>query len=146
MIAYFNGEFLPKDQVRISPDDRGFLFGDGVYEAIRAWHGRLFAADAHFRRLARSLRELRIAEPNLAQLEAAVVTLIRHNSLDDGHAAIYIQITRGVTPRRHAFPAGDVMPTVYATVHAFTPPDALLANPPPRNTRCSSPFGSLSSR
>lgn len=128
MIVYFNGEFIPKDQVRISPDDRGFVFGDGVYEAIRAYHGRLFAAEAHFRRLSRSLRELRIAEPDLAQLEAAIGTLIRRNGLDDGHAAIYIQITRGAAPRRHTFPDGDVPPTVYATARAFTPPDALLAN------------------
>ena len=126
MIIYFNGEFVPKGAVRISPDDRGFLFGDGVYEALRAYRGRLFAADAHFRRLTRSLRELRIAAPDLAQLQAALGTLPRRNRFDDGHAAIYVQITRGAAPRRHAFPKADVCPTVYATARAFAPPDALL--------------------
>ena len=105
MIVYFNGEFLPKDRVRISPDDRGFLFGDGVYEAIRADRGRLFAAEPHFRRLARSLRELRIAQPDLAQIQAAIEGVLERNDLLDCKAAVYIQITRGAAPRRHAFPA-----------------------------------------
>lgn len=118
MIVYFNGQFLPKKDVRISPDDRGFLFGDGVYEVVRAYDGRLFEAEAHFRRLARSLECLRIEGPDPASFGDIAQQLMRDNDLYD--AALYIQITRGAAPRRHAFPEPATPPTVYASVYQPT--------------------------
>ena len=59
MIVYLNGDFIPKEEARLSPDDRGFLFADGAYEVFHAYDGRLFKADRHLARMARSLRELR---------------------------------------------------------------------------------------
>ena len=114
-IVYFNGRFLPKKDVRISPDDRGFLFGDGVYEVVRAYHGHLFAADAHWRRLARSLRALRIDGPDPSVFDDVARQLLRDNDLQD--AALYIQITRGEAPRKHTFPEDETPPTVYAMVY-----------------------------
>lgn len=114
-IVYFNGQFLPKKDVRISPDDRGFLFGDGVYEVIRIYDGRLFEGPAHFARLARSLRALRIDGPDLGGFDAIAQRLLAENDLRD--AALYIQVTRGVAPRKHAFPPPGTAPTVYATAY-----------------------------
>jgi len=125
MIVYYNYSFMPKDEVRISPDDRGFLFGDGVYEVIHAWGGQLFEADAHFARLEHSLGELRIAFRDLARLRTAMETLLLQNGLTQGPARIYCQITRGVAPREHAFPDPNTAPTVYATAEPYTPPVAL---------------------
>ncbi len=122
MIVYFNGQFIPKEDVRISPDDRGFLFADGVYEVIASYRGRLFRPDAHLRRLERSLHELRIAVPDLAALRGVAERLIEANGLAKGDAGVYIQITRGVAPRNHAFPDPAVPPTVYASAFPFEMP------------------------
>jgi D-alanine transaminase len=122
MIVYFNGQFIPKEDVRLSPDDRGFLFADGVYEVIASYSSKLFQPEAHFRRLERSLRELRIAVPDLQRLREAAERLIEVNDLRQGDAGIYIQITRGVAPRNHPFPPPGTPPTVYATAFPFEIP------------------------
>ena len=121
MTVYFNGTFLPKSEVRISPDDRGFLFADGVYEVIASYGGRLFEADAHLTRLHRSLRQLRIDEGALPGLDAVCTELLHRNGLDSDDAKVYIQITRGVAPRSHAFPKASTAPTVYAYCSPFEP-------------------------
>ena len=114
---------MPKSEVCISPDDRGFLFADGVYEVLCAVDGRLFQADAHFARLARSLDVLHIPAPPLDELRQAATSLLAKNELDREGARIYIQITRGAAPSRgHAFPDEDVVPTIFASVVAYTPP------------------------
>lgn len=123
MLVYFNGRIREKEEVSISPDDRGFLFGDGVYEVIVAYKGRLFKAGAHFDRLRRSLAALRIREPDMTVLRNVSEKLIHENGLDSGQATVYIQITRGSAPRKHAFPAEDVPPTVYASASVFDPPE-----------------------
>ncbi len=125
MIVYYNGAFMPQEQVCISPEDRGFLFADGVYEVICAIDGHLFQADAHLQRLAHSLNALRIEGPAPSELLQIAISLLEHNSLMQGGAKLYIQITRGSAPRRHAFPDPPVPPTVYATAVAFHPPTAL---------------------
>lgn len=122
MIVYFNGDFVEKEDVCISPDDRGFLLGDGVYEVIRAEEGRLFQADAHFRRLRQSLEGVRIQGVDLDELRDAARALLRRNDLDDGHAKIYLQVTRGAAPRQHGFPDEPVSPTIYATASSHEPP------------------------
>ncbi len=121
-IVYFNGQFLPKDQVCVSLDDRGFLFGDGAYEVLHAYSGRLFKAEDHFRRLARSLSELRIEGADIESLRAVADELLRCNGLDRDQALLYVQVTRGVAPRKHAFPEPGTPPTVYLSASPFRPP------------------------
>jgi len=126
MLVYFNGNFVLKEEVKISPDDRGFLFADGAYEVVRAYAGRLFQADAHFRRMQRSLRELRIEGPDAETLRTIAETLMQANDLENGDVAIYMQVTRGAAPRAHAFPRPGTPPTVYASISPFqTPPEKL---------------------
>jgi D-alanine transaminase len=119
--AYFNGEFVPRDEVRISPDDRGFLFADGVYEVVRSYGGRLFCLDRHLARLTAGLAALRIDGVDSAALRGVCDELLRRNALGDGDALVYVQVTRGAAPRAHAFPTPPVRPTVYAAVTAFRP-------------------------
>jgi D-alanine transaminase len=121
MTVYFNGQYIEKDQVRISPDDRGFLFADGIYEVIRAYNGKLFRLDAHMARLARGLRETAItgADPNA--VAAAATELIKRNKLTSGSATVYVQITRGASPRTHYYPEPPVPPTVYLSAGPMTP-------------------------
>ena len=119
MIVYFNGEFRPKEEVRISPDDRGFLFADGAYEVIRSYDGKLFRLEAHLLRLENSLGALCIIAPNISELQEAAVQLVERNDLSRGDAALYIQVTRGVAPRKHAFPPANTPPTIYMSARPF---------------------------
>jgi D-alanine transaminase len=119
MIVYFNGDFIPKEDVKISPDDRGFLLADGVYEVLRTYGGKTFRASDHARRLARSLRELQMSGPGEKDLIDVASELLQCNHLDRGDAKIYVQVTRGSAPRRHSFPEQAIPPTVYAEASPF---------------------------
>jgi len=121
MIVYFNDRYIPKDEVRISPDDRGFLFADGVYEVIRTYRRRLFRLDAHLRRLGRSLRELRMPTDRLESLGSVCEELLTRNRVPSDDARIYMQVTRGAADRSHAFPPPGTPPTVYACVQPLLP-------------------------
>jgi D-alanine transaminase len=121
MLVYFNGDFISKEDVRISPDDRGFLLADGVYEVLRTYGSKVFRADAHARRLARSLRELQMSGPSEEDVIHITSELLRRNHLGRGDAKIYIQVTRGSAPRRHSFPDGVIPPTVYAEASPYQP-------------------------
>jgi D-alanine transaminase len=123
-ICYFNGSFIPKEQVTISPDDRGFLFGDGVYEVVRWYNGFFFDMEGHHTRLKRSLRELRINWPRADMFPSIALDLIKQNKLEDQPSMVYFQITRGVSPRTHSFPPSDVKPTLYAYAWSFKPDSA----------------------
>ena len=112
-IVYLNGVFLPKSEAVIPVEDRGFLFGDGVYEATPAYGGELFLLDRHLARLSRSLAGLRIGY-DLAAMPEIHRRLLAENGLDDApFSFVYVQVSRGVAPRGHAFPSGPVPPTVY---------------------------------
>jgi len=117
--AYLNGEFQPTHEVRISPLDRGFLFGDAVYEVVPVNDGRPLLIDAHIGRLARSLEALRIENPHSeAQWRELVGELTQRNG--GGDLAVYIQVTRGTdSGRDHTFPDG-VAPTVFAMATELT--------------------------
>ena len=139
--VYLNGQFLPDDQARISPLDRGFTYGDGVYEWIRAYHGKPFMLADHFARLASSCAKMRIGI-HLTPLEEVAHRLLRENGLT-GDAAIYLQVTRGTAPRSHVFPPADTRPTVFGMAWAFTPnpafagPGAItILEPDVRWSRC----------
>ncbi|PSQ97088.1 MAG: aminotransferase [Bacteroidetes bacterium SW_9_63_38] len=122
MTVYFNGNFVDKDDVSISPDDRGFVFADGIYEVLRAENGAFFQEDLHFERMARSLNEIDLTSVDVAAVREAIHSLLYHNDLQDRLAKIYIQVTRGAAPRQHAVPTPPPDPTVYATVAPHTPP------------------------
>jgi D-alanine transaminase len=122
MTVYFNGEFVDKEEVSLSPDDRGFLFADGIYEVLRAEQGRFFQEDLHFRRLRRSLQEIDLGGVDVEALREAIHGLLYHNDLQGRHAKIYIQVTRGAAPRQHAVPDPPPAPTVYATARPHEPP------------------------
>ena len=127
MHVYLNGHYIAARDASISPLDRGFLFGDGIYEVVRALDGRLIEAERHWKRLARSLRETRIERP-LALGDDAVsdlaLRLLEENGLTQGHALVYLEVTRGsVSPRTHHFPPTGTAPTVFASAAAFTPFD-----------------------
>jgi D-alanine transaminase len=121
VITHFNGLFLSKEDVHVSPDDRGFLFGDGAYEVIRSYGGRLFRAEEHFERLQRSLKALRIEGASVERLSDIAGDLIQRNDLGTADAALYIQITRGAAPRKHAFPDRKTAPTIYVSITPFQP-------------------------
>lgn len=118
MQVYLNGKYLDHSQATIPVDDRGFLFADGVYEVIRIYGGRPFLADAHLRRLRAGLAALHIDGAVVDGLDEIAERLIRDNGVD-GDGTIYIQITRGVAPRKHAFPDPDVQPTVFVLSKPF---------------------------
>lgn len=115
MIVYLNHQFLPKAEARISPDDRGFLFGDGVYEVVRFYSGRLFEANAHWARFDRSLAELRLTRPATLDYEKVCRELIARNQMEEKDGYVYLQVTRGEAPRNHAY-ADGMEATVYGYV------------------------------
>jgi D-alanine transaminase len=102
-IAYLNGEFLPLDQAHVSVLDRGFIFGDGVYEVIPVYSRRPFRLPQHLQRLARSLDAIRLANPLTdSEWMRLIGEIVARNAGDD--QSVYLQVTRGVARRDHAFP------------------------------------------
>jgi len=118
-LVYLNGTFLPPERAMVSAFDRGFVFGDGVYEVIPVFGRRLFRLPHHLARLRRSLAEVRLPDPlSTEQWESILSRLIAGIKSDD--QSVYLQITRGPAPRDHAFPA-DVHPTVFAYAQPTKP-------------------------
>lgn len=121
MLVYFNGAFIEKDQVVISPDDRGFLLADGIYEVVR-WYGSFFFGfNEHMVRLKRSLNEIRIVMDNWPDFYSLALKLVQVNHLKGKDGILYIQITRGIAKRTHGFPDPKVSPTVYIALSEFQP-------------------------
>ncbi len=119
-VVYFDGRYLLKNEVSVSPDDRGFVLGDGIYEVAAAYDGRFVALDRHMDRLRNSLREARIDDAIADPLESVFTGLLDRNDLgESGKAMVYMQVTRGVAPRTHAFPKKPVRPTVYGYAAPF---------------------------
>lgn len=112
-VVFLNGEFVARDAAVISPFDRGFLYGDGVYEMIACYRGALFRLDDHLARLERSLAEVRMTNPHARDAwRAQLQELVRQNG--GGDLNVYVQVTRGMKPERdHRFPSGT-KPTVFA--------------------------------
>jgi D-alanine transaminase len=143
-IVYLNGQFLPRNEARLSVDERGFFFGDGVYEVTRVVRGRLFEWDRHARRLARGLRELRIdAGLDLDTIRSLQERLVKENGILDGQGTVYLQITRGAAPRTHHFPPAGTPATVFLSASPFVPPSdvrsrgvAVTTYPDYRWSRC----------
>jgi D-alanine transaminase len=111
MSVYLNGQFMPLAEAKVPVLDRGFVFGDGVYELVPVYSRKPFRLDEHLRRLQGSLDGIRLANPHgMAVWRELIVRLIELQDFAD--QSVYIQITRGVAPRDHAFPSG-VAPTVF---------------------------------
>src|SRR5271157_5914770 len=122
MTVYLNGKFLPLDEATVSVLDRGFIYGDGVYEVVPVYQRQPYRLRSHLTRLQYSLDGIRLANPHRdAEWEAIIGDLIAMQPFDD--QAVYLQVTRGVAKRDHAFPK-DAIPTVF-----------MMSNPLPVLTR-----------
>ena len=131
MVVYLNGEFVPRSEAKVSVEDRGFIFGDGVYEVWRVVNGHLFESARHFARLEHGLRELRIRPPATAThdgLRLVADRLLAENGLVAGEATFYVEVTRGAAPRTHSFPPSSTPATLFAMVSRFEPPEATRAS------------------
>ena len=118
-IAFVNGRFLPWKDATVSIDDRGFQFGDGVYEVVRTYRGAPFELAAHLDRLNRSAKELSLPQPySKAQWKQWIDQGLGQAGYQE--AKVYIQITRGAAPRDHAFPP-EIPPTVVMTIREIHP-------------------------
>ena len=116
-LCYLNGDYIALRDARVSVLDRGFMFGDGIYEAFPAYGRRLFRFDDHLARLGRSLAKVHIANPHTeSQWLALCRKLVAAHPADD--QSLYIQVTRGVAPRNHVMPA-DIAPTVFIMTSAL---------------------------
>jgi D-alanine transaminase len=141
-IIWLNGEIIPMSEARISPEDRGFQFADGVYEVVRLYTGRPFTLDEHLARLERSAAELKLTIPiATAKLKTEMTRLIEQSGVAEG--MIYLQLTRGHAPRNHRFPTiqGHTLlfyarPLEPLTTVEQTPPAKLLTAVDDRWNRC----------
>lgn len=119
-IVYLNGQFLPMEQAYVPVLDRGFIFGDGVYEVIPVYSRHAFRLREHLRRLDHSLASLRLTNPyTVEEWESLVHQLIAHNEAED--QSIYLHVTRGVAPRDHAFPM-QAAPTIFMMSNPLVTP------------------------
>lgn len=128
MTVYLNGQFMPIEEARIPVLDRGFIFGDGIYEVIPAYSRHVFRLAEHLRRLQYSLDGIRLPNPHSNQEWTGIITdLIKRNEAEDQY--IYLHVTRGVARRDHAFPNPPVQPTIFIMSSPLvTPPVELLAS------------------
>ncbi len=125
-LCYLNGDYTPLNEAKVSVLDRGFIFGDGIYEVVPVYGGRLFRFAEHMARLERSLAKLRIPNPHsrdewLERCRTLVKALAQSQQAED--QLIYIQLTRGVALRDHVMPP-DISPTVFMMASAMKPPSA----------------------
>jgi D-alanine transaminase len=140
-LANLDGQMMPLEEARVPALDRGFLFGDAVYEVLRVYQGRPWLLDEHLGRLAHSLAALRMVGVDLQRCRRRLLETIRAGTFAE--AIAYVQITRGVAPRRHTFPAG-VRPLEFLFVQDFADPygdarqagAAVITHPDLRWQRC----------
>src|SRR3954470_9902988 len=119
-IAYVNGRYLDQRLAEVNIEDRGYQFGDGIYEVVHLHHGRFVDEDRHLGRLERSLREIRLPMPmSRLALRHVLAEVARRNRVSEG--LLYMQVTRGVAPRDHAFPRRPVPPALVVTVKRIVP-------------------------
>jgi D-alanine transaminase len=117
------GRIVPKREARISPDDRGFYFADGVYEVMRTYRGRIFRLAEHLHRFRNSLAAVQIELAGVDTIGDICQELMVRNGLQGRDVFFYIQATRGVWARNLLFPPATVLPTLYITVMEIVPPE-----------------------
>lgn len=121
-IVYLNGEYLPVEKATVSVLDRGFLFGDGVYEVVPVFGGKLLRVDEHLQRLQNSLLRIGMSQPYSTQEWKTIFNaLLEKNPGED--RALYLQVTRGATPIRDLTAPGEIGPTIFAMVNSIKPVD-----------------------
>ena len=119
-IAYVNGRYVPQPDASVNIEDRGYQFGDGIYEVVHLFDGRFIDEDLHLARLERSLREIALPMPMpLASLRMVLREVARRNRVTEG--LLYMQVTRGVARRDHAFPNKPIPPALVVTVKRIAP-------------------------
>lgn len=119
-IAYVNGCYVPHKHAQVSIDDRGYQFADGVYEVYEVFQGTIVDELRHSERLSRSLAELRIRSPlGAGALRFVLHEVMTRNKVSNGY--IYLQVTRGIAPREHSFPQGNVRPSLVVTARSVDP-------------------------
>lgn len=144
MIAYLNGSYMDKSILTISPDDRGFVMADGIYEVVRFYRGKPFKLHEHRRRLENGARLLKFERCTFPEFEEVMLTLVRENDLQTlPGCTVYFQVTRGVAPRSHRFPNPGTPQTVFASAKQFNRTDheidlgaAAISLPDERWLRC----------
>ncbi|NOU67484.1 D-amino-acid transaminase [Paenibacillus sp. LMG 31461] len=123
---FYKNEFVHKQDIQISPDDRGYYFGDGIYEVFRVYNGQIYEGAAHMQRLERTASEVRLSLPHTSDEILTILNkLIGHNNLIEG--TVYLQITRGEAPRAHPFPT-QAVPIVLAYCSEVKRPLATIQN------------------
>jgi D-alanine transaminase len=129
VIVYLNGQYLPLEEAKISVLDRGFIFGDAVYEVWRLVNGKLFESEKHLDRLHNGLRDVHItppAEAQKARLQEISDRLVKDNGINQ-EGSLFLEMSRGAAPRAHQYPKPAVPPTVFLMASPFTPPEDLRA-------------------
>jgi D-alanine transaminase len=122
-MVFLNGKVLPIEEAKVPVLDRGFIFGDGVYEVVPVYSRVAFRIEEHLARLERSLEAIGIRNPlSRVQWRDVIYRIVDAQSFDD--QSVYFQVTRGVAKRDHAFPKGDVEPTVFVMSNPLVPPPA----------------------
>lgn len=119
-IAYVNGRYVAQRDASVNIEDRGYQFGDGIYEVVHLYAGRFIDEDRHLDRLERSLREIRLPMPmSRSALRLVLQEIARRNRVTEG--LLYMQVTRGVAKRDHVFPAKPVPPAIVVTIKRIPP-------------------------
>jgi D-alanine transaminase len=119
-IAYVNGRYLPQPEAAVNIEDRGYQFGDGIYEVVHLYNGRYVDEELHLARLERSLKEIRLPMPmSRAALRLVLREVARRNRVTEG--LLYMQVSRGVARRDHPFPKTPVPPALVVTVRRVAP-------------------------
>ncbi len=124
-LAYLNGEFMPVAEAKVSIEDRGFQFGDGVYEVLRSYDGRIFALEQHLRRFAGSLAAIGITGVDMDLVRSRVLKAFAAAGI--ANAKIYFHVTRGSAPRSH-LPQADLQPNFFLTITELQDNPASKAN------------------
>ena len=126
-IAYVNGRYLPQREASVNIEDRGYQFADGIYEVVHLYQNRFIDEDLHLARLERSLHEIELPLPMSRQALVHVLhEVARRNRVSDG--LLYMQVTRGVARRDHAFPSKPVPVAVVVTIRRVPPYPESVAN------------------
>ncbi|MEH6990222.1 D-amino-acid transaminase [Cytobacillus firmus] len=122
-----NGDLIERSKAKVDIEDRGYQFGDGVYEVIRVYNGKMFTADEHLERLLESGKKIELNIPySKNQLKQMLIEMIERNNLELG--IVYMQFSRGTSPRNHAYPGADVAPVLTAYTRETTRPVESMRN------------------
>ncbi|XXM71904.1 D-amino-acid transaminase [Lysinibacillus sphaericus] len=119
--VFLNGDYVKRSGAKVDIEDRGYQFGDGIYEVVRVYNGNVFTMDEHMERLYQSADKMKLKIPfERKEFTSIVFKLIELNDVDEG--IVYIQVSRGVSPRQHHFPAKDTAGSVVAYTKEFKRP------------------------